>query len=101
MLAQHLETLGLAAHDLKRRPHTFSMGELKRLNLIRALATSPRILICDEIFSALDLAARYDMLEYLEKFRRDSGLTLIVITQDHRLPRLKPGTILNLSQSTS
>ena len=99
MLAQHLDTLGLAEHDLKRRPHTFSMGELKRLNLIRALATSPRILICDEIFSALDLVARYEMLEYLEKYRRKRGLTLIAITQDQRLPRLKPGSILDLSKN--
>ncbi|MDJ0838037.1 MAG: ATP-binding cassette domain-containing protein [Acidobacteriota bacterium] len=99
LLDHYLDVLGLAGLNLDRRPASFSMGERQRLNLVRTLANDPDILICDELFSSLDIASRYDLIELLARIQEETGLTVIAITHDRLLTHLKPGHLLDLERS--
>jgi peptide/nickel transport system ATP-binding protein len=81
--ALHLvERVGLAEHTVRQRPDRLSGGELHRAALARALATEPRVLVCDEITAALDTITEHHILTLLDDLRRSSELTLIVISHD-------------------
>lgn len=83
-VAQALETVGLGAESLARYPHEFSGGQRQRIGIARALVLRPELIVADEPVSALDVSIGAQILELLERLRRDFALTLVLIS--HNLP---------------
>ncbi|MDD5706968.1 MAG: dipeptide ABC transporter ATP-binding protein [Kiritimatiellae bacterium] len=77
-----LVDVGLDAGMLDRYPHAFSGGQRQRIAIARALSLSPRLLICDEAVSALDLSVRAQILNLLAELRDRYGLAYLFITHD-------------------
>lgn len=66
----------------ERKPHEFSGGQCQRISIARAVATDPRVIICDEPVSALDVSVQAQILNLLEEMKARYGLTLIFIAHD-------------------
>lgn len=77
-----LEMVGLEKNQLQRYPHQFSGGQLQRICIAQALAVEPRLLVCDEPLSALDLSVQAQIINLLRKCQKDLGLTLLFISHD-------------------
>jgi peptide/nickel transport system ATP-binding protein len=83
IVRETLEAVGLDA-DLvgERRPHEFSGGQCQRISIARALVLNPKVIICDEPVSALDVSVQAQILNLLEDLKQKYGITLIFIAHD-------------------
>ena len=81
-IAEALDSVGLPADTARRYPHEFSGGQRQRIAIARAVVSRPRVLLADEPVSALDVTTRVQVLELLDRLRRENGLALVMVSHD-------------------
>ncbi|MCI5453136.1 MAG: ATP-binding cassette domain-containing protein [Mollicutes bacterium] len=77
-----LKKVGLVPEHASRYPHEFSGGQRQRIGIARALIMNPKLLICDEPISALDVSIRAQIINLLNDLKEEMGLTMIFIAHD-------------------
>ncbi|WP_269432241.1 ABC transporter ATP-binding protein [Bacillus sp. FJAT-27245] len=81
-IADLLQTVGIGMHQMDRYPHEFSGGQRQRIGIARALSVNPKLVICDEAVSALDVSIQAQVLNLLKDLQRKFQLTYLFISHD-------------------
>lgn len=93
---QTMEIVGLARDMVNRYPHEFSGGQAQRIGIARAIVAEPKLLICDEPVSALDVSIQAQIIKLLTQLRDRLGLSLVFISHDLSVVRLISDRIMVL-----
>lgn len=86
-IAELMELVGLSPDHLGRYPHNFSGGQQQRIGIARGIALNPKVLICDEAVSALDVSVRAQVVNLLQNLQRELGLSFVFIAHDLQIVR--------------
>ena len=97
--------VGLSPHMINRYPHEFSGGQCQRIGIARAMILNPKLIICDEPVSALDVSIQAQIVNLLMRLQRDFNLSLILISHDlsvvrqisHRILVLYLGRVMEMA----
>lgn len=100
--AEVLERVGLSAAMSARYPHEFSGGQCQRIGIARAMMLSPKLLVCDEPVSSLDVSIQGQVINLLLDLQRDTGISLLFISHNlavvrqvsHRILVMQAGSVV-------
>lgn len=106
-VADILHTVGLDTRDMQKYPHEFSGGQRQRIMIARALAVSPRLVVCDEPVSALDVSVQAQILNLMQDLQQQLGVSYLFIAHgmpvvqhiSHRVGVMYMGSLVEVADS--